>query len=68
VAGFAHDNNRGSWRLAIPYWFLTLTCAVAAVLFAPRSCWQFSLRRVLAIVTFVAVLLGIVVALSKPIR
>jgi hypothetical protein len=66
VAGFAFSGGRGGWALAIPHWFLTLSCAIAAVLLAPKSRWQFSLGRLLAIVTFVAVLLAIMVALSKP--
>jgi hypothetical protein len=63
VAGFAFSGGRNGWSLAIPFWFLTLTCAGAAVLSAPKSYWHFSLRRLLAIVTCVAVVLGIVVAL-----
>jgi hypothetical protein len=64
-AGFAFGHSPGHWSLAIPFWFLTLACAVTAVLSAPRPFWRFSLRRLLAIVTFVAVVLGAMIALSR---
>jgi len=66
VAGVAYSSGRLGWALALPFWLLTLSCALVAVLLAPKSCWQFSLGRLLVVVTFVAVLLATVVALSKP--
>jgi hypothetical protein len=65
VAGFADEYSRGHLALAIPYWFLTLTCAVAAVLLAPKTRWRFSLRTLLIATTLVAVALGVIAWLGS---
>jgi hypothetical protein len=64
-ACFVFGHSPGHWALAIPFWFLTLACALAAVLSAPRPFWRFSLRRLMTLITFVAVVLGAVIALSR---
>jgi hypothetical protein len=61
--GFKWQN----WRtFVMPYWFLVvLTALFAAAPWFPRST-QFSLRALLIAITFVAVVLGLVVAFRQP--
>jgi hypothetical protein len=62
--GFAveHDAVLG-WRMALPFWFLTLVCGAAAVLSTSKPRWQFSLWRLLVMVTVAAMVLGVMSSL-----
>jgi hypothetical protein len=62
--GFAVDYNPVlGWRIALPYWLLTLLSGLAAALSASRPVWRFSLSRLLLLVTIVAMVLGVMATL-----
>ncbi len=63
VLGFAYLLHPQSWSFAVPFWFPTLTLFALAVLLTPAPRWRFSLRRLLAIITMSAVVLGIMATL-----
>ena len=64
--GFAYKSRpQGAMTIAIPFWFLTLlTAAVGTMLWMQRP-YRFTLRGALVATTFIAVVLGMGVALSR---
>lgn len=56
--GFGMRVGADGFWLSAPYWFLSLVCALAAIL--PRVACRFSLRTMLLATTVVAVVLGLV--------
>jgi hypothetical protein len=65
VLGFARHIRPRAWSFAVPYWFLTLAFFTLAVLLTPPPRWRFSLRRLLAVITLAAVVLGIMATLPN---
>lgn len=64
VAGFAYARGPRPWGLALatPHWFPVVALALAAIALAPPPRWRFSLRRLLAVTTIVALALGALAA------
>jgi hypothetical protein len=63
VLGFSWTSGSDSWHLTVPDWaFVLLTIALAA---APWLRWRFSLRTLLIATTLVAVVLGLIVWVSR---
>jgi hypothetical protein len=66
VFGFTTKNVLGFQFLSAPHWFFVLTLAtIAAVPWIRHFRWRFSLRTLLIITTLIAVLLGLLVYLTK---
>jgi len=64
-ASWKFITSPSTWIIFFPYWFPTLLAAVAAVATAPWLRWQFSLRTLLIATTLVAVVLGVIVWMSR---
>jgi Na+/melibiose symporter-like transporter len=66
VLGFYFKRETTSLRLDIPYWFIALlVMAIAASPWLPWWSKRFSLRTLLIATTLVAVVLGVIVWLSR---
>jgi hypothetical protein len=64
--GFAYKSRpQGAMTIAIPFWFLTLLTAAAGTLLWMQRPYRFTLRGALVATTFIAVVLGTGVALSR---
>jgi hypothetical protein len=67
-AGFKVLRGKSEWEasaVSVSYWLLVATAACAGTL--PLFPWHFSLRTLLIATTLVAVVLGIIVWVSRPI-
>jgi hypothetical protein len=51
--------------IAIPYWFLVLTSGSLALVSKLRRQWQFTLRHLFIVTTFLAVVLGMIACLDR---
>lgn len=66
VFGFAYKSRRlGAMTIAIPFWFLTLLTAAAGMLLWKDRPYRFTLRGAFVATTFVAVVLGAGVTLTR---
>ena len=56
--GFGYGFDKFNWLVAVPFWFLVLTCGSLAMIF--RLSWplRFTLRSLFIATTFLAVVLG----------
>jgi hypothetical protein len=63
--GFAYRTARGGHLFAVPLWFITFLTAAAGTLLWMQRPYRFTLRGALVATTFVAVVLGMGVALSR---
>jgi hypothetical protein len=63
VVGLYYAETPGYSQVLIPYWFITLLSIVAGTV--PWLRWRFSLRTLLIATTLVAVVLGLIVWLSR---
>jgi hypothetical protein len=64
IFGFGWTTDDDSITAYIPFWFLVLTCAAAAIL-PPPLFKRFSLRTLLIATTLVALVLGLIVWLVR---
>lgn len=62
--GAATATLRGGGPI-VPFWFLVVLCGVLAAVPWFKPAWRFSLRTLLIVITLVALVLGLVVALAK---
>jgi hypothetical protein len=67
-AGFGYDSGRHRTIVLVPHWFFVLLFVILAavpwILRKPRFSIRFSIRTLLVVTTLVALLLGLIVAVS----
>jgi hypothetical protein len=63
--GFRDTWTGSSWMVMLPYWFLVTASGLLAMAFQFGWSWQFSLRNLFVLTTFLAVVLGMVEWLDR---